>query len=70
MEQELFPLAQRASECLDCLYPSGKLAEVCVVAEHCTAHLVLSLSLWFLCVLFVCWFVVDSSMSLAEMVLC
>ncbi|XP_041350490.1 diacylglycerol kinase delta-like isoform X2 [Gigantopelta aegis] len=27
VEQELYPLAQRASECLDRLYPSGKLAE-------------------------------------------
>lgn len=28
VEQELYTLAQRASECLDRLYPSGKLAEV------------------------------------------
>lgn len=31
VEQELAPLAQRASECLDRLYPSGRLAEVRVI---------------------------------------
>lgn len=28
VEQELFPLATHASECLDRLYPSGRLLEV------------------------------------------